>query len=174
MIAVKLGYDYSRGVVSMANYFCLFNLHNVFRHSDRCVINFVHSTMTRTCSTVVGVIYTRLSIDELCWPHLDTYTPTTCRGVPWYTKFSTFSIHKIAFACDGIRQEVQVLRWTEANQLTEQAANGITGWATLGFALHLVIPAKAFARDYGITGVRLSVCLFVCLFVCLSVNTITK
>jgi len=27
----------------------------------------------------------------------------------------------------------------------------------------LVIPAKAFARDYGITGVRLSVCLFVCL-----------
>jgi len=31
----------------------------------------------------------------------------------------------------------------------------------------LVIPAKAFARDYVITGVRLSVCLFVCLFVCL-------
>ena len=26
----------------------------------------------------------------------------------------------------------------------------------------VVIPAKAFARDYGITGVRLSVCLFVC------------
>ena len=32
----------------------------------------------------------------------------------------------------------------------------------------------AFARDYGITGVRLSVCLSVCLFVCLSVTTITK
>jgi len=30
----------------------------------------------------------------------------------------------------------------------------------------VVIPTKAFARDYGITGVRLSVCLFVCLFVC--------
>jgi len=29
-----------------------------------------------------------------------------------------------------------------------------------------IIPAKAFARDYGITGVRLSVCL--------SVTTITK
>ena len=27
---------------------------------------------------------------------------------------------------------------------------------------YLVIPAKAFARDYGITGVRLSVCLSVC------------
>ena len=27
----------------------------------------------------------------------------------------------------------------------------------------LIIPAKAFARDYVITGVRLSVCLFVCL-----------
>ena len=26
----------------------------------------------------------------------------------------------------------------------------------------LIIPAKAFAKDYGITGVRLSVCLFVC------------
>ena len=25
-----------------------------------------------------------------------------------------------------------------------------------------IIPAKDFARDYGITGVRLSVCLFVC------------
>jgi len=34
----------------------------------------------------------------------------------------------------------------------------------------LVIPAKAFARDYVITGVGLSVCLFVCLFV----TTITK
>ena len=37
-----------------------------------------------------------------------------------------------------------------------------------GFASHvrdsaeIVIPAKAFAMDYGITGVRLSVCLFVC------------
>jgi len=31
----------------------------------------------------------------------------------------------------------------------------------------LVIPAKAFARDYVITGVGLSVCLSVCLFVCL-------
>jgi len=26
----------------------------------------------------------------------------------------------------------------------------------------IIIPAKAFARDYGITGVRLSVVLFVC------------
>jgi len=34
----------------------------------------------------------------------------------------------------------------------------------------IIIPAKAFARDYGITGVRLSVRLFVCLFV----TTITK
>jgi len=36
--------------------------------------------------------------------------------------------------------------------------------------LPLLIPAKAFARDYVITGVGLSVCLFVCLFV----TTITK
>jgi len=34
----------------------------------------------------------------------------------------------------------------------------------------VIIPAKAFARDYVITGVRLSVCLSVCLFV----TTITK
>jgi len=32
---------------------------------------------------------------------------------------------------------------------------------------NIFIPAKAFARDYVITGVGLSVCLFVCLFVCL-------
>ena len=35
---------------------------------------------------------------------------------------------------------------------------------------NFIIPAKAFARDYVITGVGLSVCLFVCLFV----TTITK
>ena len=33
-----------------------------------------------------------------------------------------------------------------------------------------IIPKKAFAKDYVITGVGLSVCLFVCLFV----TTITK
>jgi len=32
--------------------------------------------------------------------------------------------------------------------------------------MSLVIPAKAFARDYVITGVSLSVCLSVCLYVC--------
>jgi len=30
----------------------------------------------------------------------------------------------------------------------------------------IIIPAKAFARDYVITGVRLSVQMSVCLFVC--------
>ena len=34
----------------------------------------------------------------------------------------------------------------------------------------VIIPAKAFARDYGITGIGLSVSLSVCLFV----TTITK
>jgi len=35
---------------------------------------------------------------------------------------------------------------------------------TVGFAFaDFIIPAKAFARDYVITGVGLSVCLFVCL-----------
>jgi len=34
----------------------------------------------------------------------------------------------------------------------------------------LIIPAKAFARDYVITGVGLSVCLFVCLFVTTILN----
>ena len=33
-------------------------------------------------------------------------------------------IHRIGFACDlldgGVRQEVQVLRWTQANRLTDQ------------------------------------------------------
>ena len=36
----------------------------------------------------------------------------------------------------------------------------------INIVMVVIIPAKAFARDYGITGVRLSVCLFVCLFVC--------
>ena len=36
--------------------------------------------------------------------------------------------------------------------------------------VNIIIPAKAFARDYVITGVGLSVCLSVCL----SVTTITK
>ena len=35
----------------------------------------------------------------------------------------------------------------------------------LGCLLFQIIPTKAFARNYGITGIRLSVCLFVCLFV---------
>ena len=38
----------------------------------------------------------------------------------------------------------------------------------------VIIPTKAFARDYGITGVHLSVRLSVCLSVCLFVTTITK
>ena len=37
---------------------------------------------------------------------------------------------------------------------------------TTGHQYLIIIPAKAFARDYVITGVRLSVCLSVCLFVC--------
>jgi len=46
------------------------------------------------------------------------------------------------------------------------------GWLGVYNYAHalLNIPAKAFARDYGITGVRLSVRLSVCLFV----TTITK
>jgi len=36
------------------------------------------------------------------------------------------SVHKTGFACDavidgGVRQEVQLLRWTQANQLTDQS-----------------------------------------------------
>jgi len=37
-----------------------------------------------------------------------------------------------------------------------------TWYGNFRTATKLVIPAKAFARDYGITGVRLSVRLFVC------------
>ena len=33
----------------------------------------------------------------------------------------------------------------------------------INIVMVVIIPAKAFSRDYGITGVRLSVCLFVCL-----------
>jgi len=40
------------------------------------------------------------------------------------------------------------------------------GVSATSFKDSLIIPAKAFARDYVITGVGLSVCLFVCLFVC--------
>jgi len=50
--AVKLGCERSSDV-AMATDFRLFNPH--FRHSDQCVINFVHSSMTR--STVVSVIH---------------------------------------------------------------------------------------------------------------------
>jgi len=36
-------------------------------------------------------------------------------------------IHRTGFACDsldgGVRQEVQVLRWTQANQLTDQLSD---------------------------------------------------
>ena len=45
----------------------------------------------------------------------------------------------------------------------------LIGWCyivLLRYVTAIIIPAKAFARDYGITGVRLSVCLFI--------TTITK
>jgi len=36
-----------------------------------------------------------------------------------------------------------------------------TPFPALLYRLPFIIPTKAFARDYGITGVRMSVCLFV-------------
>jgi len=44
------------------------------------------------------------------------------------------------------------------HEYSASSAVNIQGYASP----ELVIPTKAFARDYEITGVRLSVCLFVC------------
>ena len=60
----------------------------------------------------------------------------------------------IAALRDGDPRDVTMTSYVRGSDAAAQ------GHATV------VIPAKAFARDYVITGVGLSVCLSVCLFVC--------
>ena len=74
----------------------------------------------------------------------------TVFGSEFQTALLSASIRRIGFACHsvgldgGVRQEVQVLRWTQANQLTGQLAiidrrlGGYPGGLQSGFALHLV------------------------------------
>jgi len=64
------------------NQFFLFNPHNFCRRSDQCVINFVHSSTTR--STVVSVIR-RVDRDDFCWQH--QYTGKE-HWAPWERIFS--------------------------------------------------------------------------------------
>ena len=46
--------------------------------------------------------------------------------------------------------------------LSARESSTLTTCLVRNSLLIVIIPAKAFARDYGITSVRLSVCLFVC------------
>jgi len=74
------------------NHFFTNSIYGFFRHSDVCVINFVHSATTRSRSTV----------DKFGWSwHINT----ACHG----KRISAFSIHGNRFACDRIRLEVQLL-----------------------------------------------------------------
>jgi len=70
----KLDCNRSRDV-AIATIFLFFQSTQFFRHSDKCVINSVHSATTR--STVVD----------------HTNTPTTCRGVPLWAHFYFFDPH---------------------------------------------------------------------------------
>ena len=121
----------------------VYSIQKVFRHSDPCVINFVLSATTR--STVVGVMY---KVDRRRFPlatpirrETDTAPPGT--NIP-PLDISSLDIFQ-TLACDGIRQEVQVLRWTQAHPLPHQLAiiNRRRGWKQgglqSGFVLHLVI-----------------------------------
>ena len=78
-----------------------------FCHSDQCVINFVHSATTR--STIAIVIH---EVDRR--PVLLVAT-LIHRGTDIFPSYISPTL-----ACDGIRQEVQVLRGTQVNQLTDQ------------------------------------------------------
>jgi len=80
----------------------------VFRHSDQ------------SRSTVVSVMH-EVDRDDFCWQHQYTGERTL---TPWERTFPRGHFPPqalLTLACDGIRQEVQVLRWTHANQLTDQS-----------------------------------------------------
>jgi len=85
-----------------------------FHHSDQCVINFVHSATTRL--TVVDVIHVVDRRGVLLTTPIHWRLAVACHR-KW---INAFSVHRIGFACDWIRQEVQVLRWMQAYQLTDQ------------------------------------------------------
>ena len=63
----------------------------------------------------------------------------------------------MTLVCDGIRQEVQVLRWTQANQLADQSAMIIgrrgeqPGGLQPGFALRLFLRRTFYDRLLRIT-----------------------
>ena len=95
------------------NHFRLFNPHNPrnFLHSDQCVINFVHSATTRP--VVVGVMHEVDRWRVLLTTQIHRRLAVACHG----KRNSALIIHRIWFECDGIRQEVRVLRWTQVNRL---------------------------------------------------------
>ena len=118
--------------VALATNFCLFNPH-IFRNSDQCVIKYVHWATMR--STVVGVTHKVDRRRVLLTTSIHRRLAVACHCKP----ISASSIHRIGFACDVIRQEVQVLRGTQANQLTDQlTTRGIAGWATVMLASYSV------------------------------------
>ena len=91
------------------NQFLFIQSTQFFRHSNQRVINFVHSATTR--SMVISVIHEvdrraisvhrRMDVDPL--------------------GMDNSPLRHFPDTCDEIRQEVQVLRWTHANQLTDQS-----------------------------------------------------
>jgi len=92
------------------NHFRLFSPH-IFLHSDQCVIYFVHSATTRPI--VVGVMHEVDRWRVLLTTQIHRRLAVACHG----KRNSALIIHRIWFECDGIRQEVRVLRWTQVNRL---------------------------------------------------------
>jgi len=74
--------------------------------------------------------------------------------------------HALKSGTFGVKGLVLLGRGTTMHKSGTFGKSGMGGNPNYMTGELLVIPAKAFARDYGITGVRLSVCL--------SVTTITK
>ena len=110
-----------------------------FRHSDQCVINFVHPATTR--STIVGVIHEvdrrRLLLTTTIHRETDI--------APWTFPARTFPRHSRATGRDTTRSASAALNvgepvnWPINNNW--QVARGIAGWAT---SLWLILCIKIF------------------------------
>jgi len=106
MIDVKWGFDRSRDV-AMATNFSLLNPDNFFRHSHQCAINFVqviHDVFDRPKCSTQGHPRGFLLIIPI---HRETVIS------PWTFPPSDISL---TLACDGMRQEVQMLRGRDARE----------------------------------------------------------
>ena len=99
MVAAKLSCDRSRDI-AMANNFCAFN----------------HDALGRRKRNTRGRPST-ISVDNTSTPRKGHWPPGKRHLLPEHFP----SDISLTLECDGIRQEVQVLRWTQANQLTDQS-----------------------------------------------------